>query len=55
MRIKKQKLEKTVNAINQTKKELKWAEFMKKKMITFKDALKDQPDPIKFVEQKNEA
>ena len=54
MKIKNIKLDKTEKAITQTKTEIKAAMLNNKKMETFKQHLQGMPDPIKFVEQKNE-
>jgi hypothetical protein len=54
MKIKLQKLDNTKKAIADTKEEIKAAMLSNKKMETFKQHLQGMPDPIKFVEQKNE-
>jgi hypothetical protein len=54
MKIKRQKLEKTRKAIRQTQRKIARLNFNKKQMEALKTQITEMPNPIKFVEQKNE-
>ena len=54
MKIKQDKQAKTTYAIQRTKQEIEKINIVNRKQQGLKELMKDMPNPIKFVEQKNQ-